>query len=63
MDPHGVAVAGLRDVRPTDTEEDLVHYGAYDAVWTDVGFAVLFSEVTWPEPGEHLYLRHFVRAE
>ena len=61
-DAHGVAVAGLRDVRPTDTEEELLRYAAYDAVWTDVGFAVLFSDDTWPEE-EHLYLRHFVRAE
>jgi cysteine-rich repeat protein len=56
-DLHGVAVSSLRPVFSTGTDWD--HFGAYNTVWTDEGFAVLFV-LGWP--GE-LRLRHFVRAE
>ena len=53
-DRHGVAVAPLHDVIST-----MMHLGSYNTVWTDEGFAVLYT-IGWPF---ELRLQHYVRAE
>ena len=65
-DRRGVAISPLRDLVEADPGGRPAHFGSYNTVWTDGGFAVLFAGA-WAgsgEPGgERLYLQHFVRAE
>ena len=58
-DRRGVASSPLHDV-VTIPAGDFVLFESYNAVWTDVGFAVLFVQGLGDE---ELHLRHFVRAE
>ncbi|MBI5502497.1 MAG: hypothetical protein HY907_19795 [Deltaproteobacteria bacterium] len=67
-DRNGVAISPLRDLIEADPDGRPAHFGSYNTVWTDGGFAVLFVGA-WPGSGvppgggDWLYLQHFVRAE
>ena len=58
-DRHGVAISPLRDIS-VPSSISFLHFGSYNAVWTDGGFAVLFEEGV---PDQQLYLQYFARAE
>jgi hypothetical protein len=57
-DLQGVAVAPVGDVLTTGDHLGLL--GPYDAVWTDDGFAVLFSGLGWPAV---ICLQHLARVD